>query len=67
MAISKLALKKHLIGRANIENVGVYEWLNWLSEMLSGQDFRGLFGPRRFSDETSFHAVAEAEGLGLMF
>lgn len=50
-AISNLAPEHHLMGATPLDNVRVYEWMNWLSGTLHGQGFGGLWRPHRFSDD----------------
>ncbi|PWB79506.1 MAG: glutathione S-transferase [Methylocystaceae bacterium] len=50
-AISGLSPDRHLMGRTPLDQVRVYEWMNWLSGTLHGQGFGCLWRPARFSDD----------------
>lgn len=61
-AIASLAPERHLLGRATLDRVRVYEWMNWLSGTLHGQGFAGLWRPQRFSDAPEAFASIQARG-----
>ncbi|KFY89544.1 hypothetical protein V500_05615 [Pseudogymnoascus sp. VKM F-4518 (FW-2643)] len=62
-AISQLVPDKHLLGKTNLEIVRAYEWMNWLSGVLHGQAFGGLFRPTRYSDDPTMYASIKAMSL----
>ncbi|KFY30370.1 hypothetical protein V493_01956 [Pseudogymnoascus sp. VKM F-4281 (FW-2241)] len=62
-AISQLVPDKHLLGKTNLEIVRVYEWMNWLSGVLHGQAFGGLFRTARFSDDPTTYESIKAKSL----
>ncbi|KAJ6783776.1 hypothetical protein PWT90_07681 [Aphanocladium album] len=62
-AISQLAPERHLLGETNLEIVRAYEWMNWLSGVVHGQAFGGLFRPARYSDDATTHPSIEAKAL----
>lgn len=61
-AIASLAPERHLMGRTALQQVRVYEWMNWLSGTLHGQGFGGVFRPQRFSDRTEVFESIQAKG-----
>ncbi|KAL5346224.1 hypothetical protein V496_05451 [Pseudogymnoascus sp. VKM F-4515 (FW-2607)] len=62
-AISQLVPDKHLLGKTNLEVVRAYEWMNWLSGVLHGQAFGGLFRSARYSDDPTTYASIKAKAL----
>lgn len=61
-AISYLAPERRLLGRSALQTARVYEWMNWLSGVLHGQGFGGLWRPERFSDDPQSFARIQAKG-----
>ena len=61
-AIAQLAPEKHLLGKTNLENVRVYEWLNWLSGTLHEHAWGMVFRPERYIDDGSMHDAIRAKG-----
>src|SRR5581483_10426829 len=61
-AIASLAPERHLMGRTTLQQVRVYEWMNWLSGTLHGQGFGGVFRPQRFSDQPEVIESIQAKG-----
>jgi glutathione S-transferase len=61
-AIAQLAPSRDLLGKADIEVVRTYEWLNYLSGTLHGQAFGCLFRPGRFINDPSLEDKIRAKG-----
>jgi glutathione S-transferase len=62
-AISQLVPDKHLLGKTNLEIVRAYEWMNWISGVVHGQAFGGLFRPHRYSDDPTTYPSIKARAL----
>jgi glutathione S-transferase len=59
-AVSLQVPERKFLGSNNLENVRVYEWMNWLSGTLHGQAFGGLWRPDRFLND---HTEEDARRL----
>jgi glutathione S-transferase len=59
-AISSLVPDRKFMGRTALETVRVYEWLNYLSGVLHGQGYAGLWRPERFVDDPKLFPALKA-------
>lgn len=61
-AISLIKPERQLMGKGLIDQVRVYEWMNWLSGTVHAQGFGCFWRPHRFSDDASVHESIIARG-----
>lgn len=62
-AISSLAPDRKFLGQTALDNVRVYEWLNYLGGVVHGQAFGGLFRPERLVDDPKLHSAIRDKAL----
>ncbi|RMZ77909.1 hypothetical protein DV738_g4129, partial [Chaetothyriales sp. CBS 135597] len=62
-AISQLAPERNLLGKTGLEQVRVYEYLNYLSGTLHSQIYGQIFRPSRFTDEEAALPGVKAKGF----
>lgn len=58
-AISALNPDRKLMGKDTSETVRAYEWLNYLSGVLHGQGYGGLWRPERFVNDASVYPLVK--------
>ncbi|KAL4863891.1 hypothetical protein BDV12DRAFT_201683 [Aspergillus spectabilis] len=61
--IPPLAPHLNLLGRTTIENIRVYEWLNYLSTVAHAQAFGSIWCSEQFSDDKSAFPEIQAKGV----
>lgn len=63
LVISQLVPEKSLMGRTDVDQVRVLEWMNWVSGTLHGQAFAMVLRPARFSDDETLYPAIKEKGL----
>ncbi|KAB5525766.1 glutathione S-transferase [Coniochaeta sp. 2T2.1] len=62
-AISSLVPERKFLGQTTMDNVRVYEWLNYLGGVVHGQAFGGLYRPERLVDDPQLHSAIRDKAL----
>ncbi|KAB5554563.1 glutathione S-transferase [Coniochaeta sp. 2T2.1] len=62
-AISSLVPERKFLGQTTMDNVRVYEWLNYLGVVVHGVAFGGLYRPERLVDDPALHPAIRDKAL----
>ena len=62
-AISSLVPDRKFLGQTTMDNIRVYEWLNYLGGEVHGQAFGGLWRPERLVDDPKLYSAIRDKAL----